>query len=297
MQSGGQKARVNLARCLYSRSSTIYLDDVLSAVDAHTAQFIIQECLAGDLVQDRTVVLVSHHVALCLPVVEYMICLRDGRVEKACHTKAMDRSEIDKLEALDSPTLSMRELDRRSSMAGQRPLEVPRRGLDLMKTDEDEDEVRRTSRQIYKAEHSSIGRVASSHYMLVFVSAGGVVYWLALLLIFGGTNAFDILKTLFLRQWSSDADPRHLNHNLSLYFTLVTSGVLLGGFRWIWLYGVGFRGFYNRGSKVIHSRLLDVIMGAKLSFFEGTPKGRIMNIFGSDMARLDGKSADDFGRK
>lgn len=275
----------------------MYLDDILSAVDAHTAQYIIQECLAGDLVRDRTVVLVSHHVALCLPVAEYMICLRDGRVEKACLTTTMDRSDIDKLEALESPTLSMRELERRISMVDQRPATIPQRGSKVMKTDQDEDEVRRTSRQIYKAEHSSIGRVASSHYMLVFVSAGGAVYWLILFVIFGGTNAFDVLKTLFLRQWSSDADPRHVNHNLGLYFTLVSSGALLGGFRWIWLYGVGFRGFYNRGSKVIHSRLLDVVLGAKLSFFEETPKGRILNIFGSDMARLDGKSADDFGRE
>lgn len=271
----------------------MYLDDILSAVDAHTAQFIVQECLAGELVQDRTVILVSHHVALCLPVAEYMICLKDGRVEKACLTNTMDRSDIDKLEALDSPTLSPRELDRRISMTDHRPVAARQQGL--AKTGQEEDEVKRTSRQIYKAEHSSIGRVASSHYMLVFVSAGGVAYWLILFVIFGGTSVFDVFKTLFLRQWSSDADPRHLNYNLGLYFALVSSGVLLGGFRWIWLYGIGFRGFYNRGSKVIHSRLLDVVLGAKLSFFEETPKGRILNIFGSDVARLDAQSADDFG--
>lgn len=34
--SGGQKARVALARAVYSRAKTVLLDDPLSAVDSHT---------------------------------------------------------------------------------------------------------------------------------------------------------------------------------------------------------------------------------------------------------------------
>lgn len=39
--SGGQKARVSLARAVYSRASLLLLDDVLSAVDAHTSAHIV----------------------------------------------------------------------------------------------------------------------------------------------------------------------------------------------------------------------------------------------------------------
>ena len=93
--SGGQKARIALCRAVYSRSSTILLDDVLSAgetripfffsllreltvsppstlsVDAHTARFLFQNCLKGPLLKNRTVIIVTHAVGLVLPGAAY----------------------------------------------------------------------------------------------------------------------------------------------------------------------------------------------------------------------------------
>lgn len=40
--SGGQKARVSLARSLYSDRDILLLDDILSAVDVHVGEFIIK---------------------------------------------------------------------------------------------------------------------------------------------------------------------------------------------------------------------------------------------------------------
>ena len=53
---------VSLARAVYSRASILLMDDVLSAVDAHTASHLFENCLRGPLMNGRTVVLVSHHV-------------------------------------------------------------------------------------------------------------------------------------------------------------------------------------------------------------------------------------------
>lgn len=62
--SGGQKARVALARAVYCTSRILFLDDPLSALDHQTAQFVVRKCFRGPLMKDRTVVLVTHRTAL-----------------------------------------------------------------------------------------------------------------------------------------------------------------------------------------------------------------------------------------
>jgi len=60
--SGGQKARIALARAVYARADVYLLDDVLSAVDAHVAAHLMEECLQGLLRKwGATIVLVTHH--------------------------------------------------------------------------------------------------------------------------------------------------------------------------------------------------------------------------------------------
>ncbi|KAK4686614.1 hypothetical protein P7C73_g3512, partial [Tremellales sp. Uapishka_1] len=79
--SGGQKARVSLARAIYSRAGVLFLDDVLSAVDAHTAHAIMENCLQGPLVHGRTILLVSHHTALVSPAAAYIVALENGDIK------------------------------------------------------------------------------------------------------------------------------------------------------------------------------------------------------------------------
>jgi ATP-binding cassette subfamily C (CFTR/MRP) protein 1 len=70
----GQKQRIALARAVYAHTNLVLLDDVLSAVDAHVARQIFDECFcsllkvdyydkrAPDTLQERTRVLVTHQV-------------------------------------------------------------------------------------------------------------------------------------------------------------------------------------------------------------------------------------------
>lgn len=81
--SGGQKARVALARALYSPAKYILIDDALSAVDAHTAEHLYRNYLLGDLMKGRTCVLVTHAVSLVLPGAAYAVYLDNGRVVAA----------------------------------------------------------------------------------------------------------------------------------------------------------------------------------------------------------------------
>ena len=57
--SGGQKARISLARAVYANADIYLLDDPLSAVDPAVANSIFQDCLCGAL-KDKAVILVTH---------------------------------------------------------------------------------------------------------------------------------------------------------------------------------------------------------------------------------------------
>lgn len=59
--SGGQKARVALARAVYADADIVMLDDPLSAVDAHVGKTIWEEVIMGYLkAQGKTVIIASH---------------------------------------------------------------------------------------------------------------------------------------------------------------------------------------------------------------------------------------------
>lgn len=79
--SGGQKARVALARAVYAPAGYVLLDDPLSAVDSHTARFLLEKLLCGPLLANRTVILVTHHVELVLPSAHYLVRMLDGRID------------------------------------------------------------------------------------------------------------------------------------------------------------------------------------------------------------------------
>lgn len=81
--SGGQRWRVSFARALYSRAGILVMDDIFSALDAHTGRHVYENALTGELGQGRTRVLVTHHVALCLPLTDYSVLLENGRVKYA----------------------------------------------------------------------------------------------------------------------------------------------------------------------------------------------------------------------
>jgi ABC-type multidrug transport system fused ATPase/permease subunit len=59
--SGGQKMRVSLARAFYSNREILLLDDIVSAVDASIAEFIVKVALRGFL-RGKTIMMVTHAV-------------------------------------------------------------------------------------------------------------------------------------------------------------------------------------------------------------------------------------------
>lgn len=70
--SGGQKARVNLARALFYEADIYLLDDPLSALDPAVAKHIFDECFRTFL-RRKTVLLVTHQVQFSTPAQKILL--------------------------------------------------------------------------------------------------------------------------------------------------------------------------------------------------------------------------------
>eukprot|EP00053_Salpingoeca_punica_P008395 m.75471 g.75471 ORF g.75471 m.75471 type:complete len:1454 (-) comp14582_c0_seq1:396-4757(-) len=77
--SGGQKARLSLARAVYSDCGVLLLDDPLSAVDTRVGTLIFDECLRS-LLKDKVVVLVTHQLQYLRHVSNILVLNSDGSI-------------------------------------------------------------------------------------------------------------------------------------------------------------------------------------------------------------------------
>ena len=78
--SGGQRARVGLARALYFNSDIYLLDDPLSAVDAKVGRRLFDNCINGVL-KTRMRVLVTHHQQYA-NYATHVIVMNNGKIFK-----------------------------------------------------------------------------------------------------------------------------------------------------------------------------------------------------------------------
>ncbi|KIX09957.1 uncharacterized protein Z518_01038 [Rhinocladiella mackenziei CBS 650.93] len=78
--SGGQKARLALARAVYARADVYLLDDVLSAVDQHVGRHLINNVLGPNgLLSGKARILATNAITV-LKEADYMYLLRDGSI-------------------------------------------------------------------------------------------------------------------------------------------------------------------------------------------------------------------------
>ena len=91
--SGGQKARVSLARAVYSCADVYVLDDPLSAVDQKVGDQIFEKCICG-LLDDKITVLVSHH-SRYLQKANQIVVLDNGCVKEILTPKLSQTNGAD----------------------------------------------------------------------------------------------------------------------------------------------------------------------------------------------------------
>ncbi|KAJ7575966.1 P-loop containing nucleoside triphosphate hydrolase protein [Mycena floridula] len=273
--SGGQKARVSLARAVYSRASILLLDDVLSGVDAHTARHLYYRCLKGELMLGRTVLLVSHHVQLCLPGATYVVALDTGRVAFSGTPDAFKGSKVMRsLVAQTSPEPGNQE-------EAPTPGEVPE--LNPSKSWET-----RKPKPILE-EKRSIGRIERDVWRTYLTALGSIWYWLGFSLLMGLAGLAPVVENGWLRIWSGSyqSPVKGAMYYVSIYAAV---SLILKTMRWFMIFSGTIQ-----ASKVLFKRLLETILFSNLRFHDTVSRGRILNRFGNDFAAIDSGLPNDFG--
>ena len=90
--SGGQKARVSIARALYSDSDIYLLDDPISALDAHVGRNIINNVLC-DYLKNKTRILVTHAIQYC-DRADRIVYMKDGKIEWEGGFQSLEEQEF-----------------------------------------------------------------------------------------------------------------------------------------------------------------------------------------------------------
>lgn len=203
--SGGQKQRISLARALYSNSAHILLDDCLSAVDSHTAQWIFTNCINGPLMKGRTCILVTHNIQLCVPSSDYVVLLDNGRVT------AQGPSQ----EVIASGKLG-EEIQRSrpaSHTASRVPSRVPSSVGDedtMVNSNGDASDAASTSKKDKKKEQpppqeetKASGSVKWSVLRIYLASMGPWWFWLVAFMVFGMQQLSTVATNVWVRQWAN----------------------------------------------------------------------------------------------
>ena len=76
--SGGQKARVSLARAVYKDPDVVIMDDPISALDTNTRKRIFEQVFKG-LLKDKTRILVTHAVEF-VHLADKVVIMNQGKI-------------------------------------------------------------------------------------------------------------------------------------------------------------------------------------------------------------------------
>ncbi|GLB42389.1 putative atp-binding cassette transporter [Lyophyllum shimeji] len=293
--SGGQKARVSLARAVYSRASILLLDDVLSAVDAHTAHHLYHQCLKGDLMKGRTVILVSHHVQLCAPGASYVVALDNGRVMFEGDRDAFQSSGV--IRTLVQTTDAAAAADSKEEEVVETMDAFPKEtdpnseSSSTIAPVSDNKVEKKTPRKLIEEEKRAVGRIGRDVWATYILACGKGWYWTLFLTILIVASLSPVFENGWLRHWSSVGDTGSATFYIGVYAAITAVGLVITTLRWFVLYNGSIR-----ASTVLYKRLLEAVLFANIRFHDTVSRGRLLNRFGKDFEGIDSSLSDNFGR-
>ncbi|KAJ3652715.1 hypothetical protein Zmor_018655 [Zophobas morio] len=257
MLSGGQKARINLARAIYKDADIYLLDNPLAAMDVSVAQQIFTQCILKYL-KTKSVVLITHNLKF-LNYSDKVYVLEDGRV--------MFSGKYETLEDL--------------------PNNVQEKNNETLT---------KLSAKSYKAqnetkEHKGSDKV-NTYTTYLFANESKFFVFLQLLL-FILTQVFINGSDTFLSFWINlRQNPSNFNTTLLQYFSDVKCLYIYSGFILImvFLFHMGSLNFVdccNKCSAKLHDTLFNKILHGTMKFFDNHASGRIINRISNDISTID----------
>ncbi|CAE6455011.1 unnamed protein product [Rhizoctonia solani] len=321
MLSGGQRARISLARTVYARADLYLLDDPLAAVDAHVARHVFDRVIGpSGLLASKARLHVTNNVTY-LNQHDSIIMIRRGIIlETGSYTKiiADPSKELAKLIAdykkgnstpgasraqsgTATPINSPDELPQITSTSGttlaysistptrekapntsqRRPSVLSIRSQQRLRA-----QLQAEAGADQKLEHREQGNIKLGVYKHYF-EASGVLSVVAYILCMIAQQGCSILSNIILKMWGNHnqeaGDESSVGYFLILYGSLALASALFSFVASVlqWVFCA------IKSARSLHDAMLLAVVRAPLSFFEQTPIGRIMNLFSRDQYVID----------
>ncbi|KAI6211800.1 Multidrug resistance-associated protein 1 isoform X4 [Aphelenchoides besseyi] len=276
--SGGQKARVSLARAVYRRAKFYVLDDPFSALDANVGQQIFNRVIGPNGCLKDTTRIVALNSTSFLDQFDMIISLKNGKMSFCGSYSQLH----------DSSTTLLSLLSRNSStlMNVEEVSEKTEEQNRLVDVEFEED-------TLVELETFRAGRVLAGIYVDYIKAFGPYLFALFLFFLLVGSTVTRMIAGLYMANWSSmnrNLTRSEAMHNLTVYGAFNCASDLF----FIVAFAIMSYGCF-RASVIYHQDLLQSILRAPMSFFDKTPIGRIVNRFSLDIELLDTSIGEDYG--
>ncbi|KAL7300052.1 hypothetical protein TKK_0007062 [Trichogramma kaykai] len=304
--SGGQCARINLARAVYRDVDIYLLDDPLSAVDGQVGKRLFDECVRG-LLADKTRVLITHQLQY-IKEADKIIFMNDGRIEFQGDFDEFSRNE----QFMKHLPSEENEEEDNNEKIEEKKLQKTTSSSEIAVTTIDSKDSTATNANNSKdpsetQELIAKGKVPKRVYLKYF-TAGASYFTLAILLLSFvltqlSVSGFDYWLSYWTKQEEKklklDANYTYSVHEsasaaqrpagfvsqnavLCVFCGLLAGIVLLGNFKNVLFYRVALA-----SSARIHASMVACLVRAPSRFFARNPSGRIVNRFSKDTGSVD----------
>ncbi|XP_029521300.1 ATP-binding cassette sub-family C member 4-like isoform X2 [Oncorhynchus nerka] len=301
--SGGQKARVNLARAVYQDADIYLLDDPLSAVDAEVGRHLFEQCICG-ILKNKPRILVTHQLQY-LQAANQILVLKEGHMVARGTYSELQRSGVDFTSLLkreeEGPQAPGVETESRSPCS--RTLSqnsVVSHTSSIRSVKDGTEQLPAEPVQTVVEESRSDGTIGVGLYVKYLKAGANILVLIGVLLLQFLAQAAYILQDWWLAYWAGEQEKLNVNGtvtiqngvnvteqlNLDFYLGIyagLTGATLIFGFaRSLVMFNV-----LVKAAQSLHNRMFNSILRTPVRFFDVNPIGRVLNRFSKDIGQLD----------